>query len=152
MLYFVPAKDTNTARINDLIKRSKSHWDYHPDYLEAAIKLIKVDQDYLNKYPCFEIHNDKDELVCFCSMKGDVLENLWVDPRHIKQGAGTFALGKIKSFAQGQGIKTMWVLPDPPAEEFYLKKGFQDSGESVPSRIANGPIFKKFYLHLHLHL
>jgi len=34
----------------------------------------------------------------------------------------------------------LWVLPDPPSAGFYLKVGFSDTGERVPSRVPGGPI------------
>lgn len=150
MLHFKPAQESNIDQINKLIEASKSFWDYSPVYLKAAIELLRIDTTYINQYPCFEIRNDQDQLIGFCSLKEDVLENLWISPEAINQGAGRFALNKIKSFAESIGIKTLWTLPDPPAEEFYLKQGFNDSGESLPSRIKNGPTFKKFFCDLSL--
>lgn len=80
-------------------------------------------------------------------MVGDakvVLDNLWVTPERIGQGIGRQACEYLFRLARERGWTPLWVLPDPYAEGFYVKLGFSDTGERVPSRVPGGPVFSWF--------
>jgi len=133
--------------INSLIRNSKSFWDYPKSYLERAIPLLMVDESYLNTNCSFEIRID-DELVGFIAFakKGNErhLDHLWIAPSRIKTGIGHQALLFTESLAQELGWSELFTYPDPPAEMFYLKNGFIDTGRRIPSRIEGGPEFAVF--------
>jgi GNAT superfamily N-acetyltransferase len=77
-----------------------------------------------------------------------VLDNLWVTPEQIGKGIGRRACERVFQLAREQGRPELWVLPDPPAEGFYVKMGFSDTGERVPSRVPGGPIFSTYRIQL----
>jgi ribosomal protein S18 acetylase RimI-like enzyme len=142
----VPARLEALAQINSLIARSKSYWPYPSDYLALALPLLEITEVYVAKNECFEIHRGE-ELAAFASLAvqrdGTLLEldYLWVEPRFIGRGAGTFACRHLLARACERGWHELYVLPDPPAKGFYEKLGFVDTGDRVPSRVANGPEF-----------
>jgi predicted N-acetyltransferase YhbS len=70
-----------------------------------------------------------------------LLDNLWVTPDLIGNGIGRRVCEHVFRLAREQGWTQLWVLPDPPAEGFYLKTGFFDTGERVSSRMPGGPLF-----------
>jgi N-acetylglutamate synthase-like GNAT family acetyltransferase len=73
-----------------------------------------------------------------------VLDNLWVTPELIGKGIGRRACERVFQLAREQRWAELWVLPDPPAEGFYVKMGFSDTGERLPSRVPGGPTFSIF--------
>jgi N-acetylglutamate synthase-like GNAT family acetyltransferase len=142
---FKKATLSNLDQINTLIQRSKSHWDYEKSYLEQALKVICLDNDYLEANDCFEVYTD--QLVAFISIinKQDyiVLDNLWVDPDHLNKSIGSSSLQYI--FDLYKNFKIV-VYPEPSSEGFYIKYGFKDTGKVKPSRVQGGPLFKEFII------
>lgn len=136
----------NLHQINELIQHSKSFWDYEKDYLEKALEVICLDEQYFNDNECYEVLTDN--LVGFISIiKGKkylTLDNLWIDPEYIKKGYGSKCLEFIFQNYQGQKVI---VYPEPPSQDFYLKYGFKPTGKSKPSRVKGGPLFKEFEYH-----
>ena len=145
------ARQESIEAINSVIQDSKSFWHYPKSYLEKALPLLMVDADYLNANISFEIRIKK-ELVGFFafSLKGTErhLDHLWIQPSHIKMGIGREVMLFSDVLAKKFNWPEVFTYPDPPAETFYLKSGFVDTGSRIPSRIEGGPqfsIFKKVY-------
>jgi GNAT superfamily N-acetyltransferase len=135
------------VEINRLIARSKAYWPWAPGYLAAALPLMAVTPEYIEGALCLEVR-DGAALAGFASVveapDRRLLDNLWVDPDHIGRGLGRFACEHIFEIARRSRWRELVTLPDPPAEGFYLRMGFQDTGERVPSRIPGGPVFSTF--------
>jgi GNAT superfamily N-acetyltransferase len=148
----VGAREQSLANINGLIARSKAHWNWPEGYLEKALPLHRVSPTYLRSNPCFEVLDGRDQLIAFFSIVVSdarvVLDNLWVTPELIGNGIGRQACENVFRLAREQGWTELWVFPDPPAVGFYVKMGFSDSGERVPSRVPGGPIFSTYRIHL----
>ncbi|WP_413581235.1 GNAT family N-acetyltransferase [Bdellovibrio sp. HCB288] len=146
MIGFKKADIQNMAEINSMIVESRSVWNYPAEYAEASLPLIIVDEAFLSNELCYEIHNSG--LVGFLSFVNDegeiFLEHLWIKKSVIKQGIGA----ATSKFIDQQAAENRWskikVFPDPPAEGFYLKCGYQDTGKRIPSRIPTGPVFSIF--------
>jgi GNAT superfamily N-acetyltransferase len=148
----IPAREESLAGINTLIASSKAHWSWPAGYLETALPLHVVDPAYLRTNYCFEVLGARDELAAsFAVVASDarvVLDNLWVTPGLIGKGIGRRACEHIFRLARERGWRELWMLPDPPAEGFYLKTGFSDTGEQVRSRVPGGPVFSVYWLRL----
>jgi GNAT superfamily N-acetyltransferase len=151
-LCVVAAREESLAHINVLIARSKSYWDWSAEYLEKALPMHKLDAAYLRSNYCFEILNVAAELAAFASIavasKRNTLDNLWVRPDLIGQGIGRQTCEHIFEFARTRGWTELWVLPDPPSEQFYKRMGFSDTGERVKSRVVNGPVSSVYRVQL----
>src|SRR5581483_12437588 len=80
-----------------------------------------------------------------------VLDNLWVRPELIGRGIGRRACEHVFRLVRKRGWTQLWVVPDPPAEGFYVKAGFSDTGERVPSRVPGGPAFSTYRIQLPAH-
>jgi N-acetylglutamate synthase-like GNAT family acetyltransferase len=108
--------------------------------------------DYLQTNHCFEVLATDGALIGFCSVVADdprvILDNLWVTPELIGRGVGRRACEHLFRFAREQGWTELWVVPDTPAEGFYRKVGFADTGERVPSRVPGGPVFSVYRVQL----
>jgi hypothetical protein len=152
----VSARESNISQINQVIFSSKAHWNYSSEYLNQALKLICIDEAYLRENLSFELLNEIGDTVGFFSIaekhEERYLDNLWIDPAFHKKGYGTLACLYVDKLAYLKAWPELFVLPDPPAEMFYLKQGFYDTGKRVVSRILGGPMFsvfkKKFSTHI----
>jgi GNAT superfamily N-acetyltransferase len=149
---FIRARGESLAAINELIARSKAHWNWPDGYLDSALALHRIGLTYLRGNHCFEALNASDDLIAFVSViEGDarvVLDNLWVTPELIGHRVGRRACEHVFRVAQEKRWAELWVLPDPPAAGFYVKMGFSDTGERVPSRVPGGPIFAAYRIRL----
>jgi GNAT superfamily N-acetyltransferase len=148
----IPAREESLSGINALIAISKAYWSWPADYLKKALPLHVVDPAYLRTNYCFEVLGAQDELVAFFAVVASdtrvILDNLWVTPELIGMGIGRRACKHIFRLACEHRWTELWVLPDPPAEGFYLKAGFSDTGERVPSRVSGGPVFSVYRIQL----
>jgi len=148
----IRAREGSLVEINSLIARSKSLWNWPREYLEHALPLHEIKPSYVQNNHCFEILNEQNELVAFFSVEASPervwLDNLWVTPDLIGTGLGRQACEYVLRLAREQGWQHLWVLPDPPAAGFYLKLGFSDTGERVPSRVPGGPLFSVLHIQL----
>ena len=144
----IPAREESLARINDLIVRSRSYWNWPADYLKKALPLHEIEPSYLRHNRCFELLNMNDELAAFLAVAISdtkvVLDNLWVRPDLIGKGVGRRACEHVFRLAREHDWTELWVIPDAPAEGFYKKMGFSDTGERVPSRVPGGPVFSVY--------
>lgn len=141
----IHARDQSLGEINALIARSKRYWNWPPAYLETALILHALTSDYLKTNDCYEVVATKGALIGFCSVVADdprvMLDNLWVTPSLIGRNVGRRTCEHLFRLARQRRWKALWVVPDPPAEGFYRKVGFVDTGERVPSRVPGGPLF-----------
>jgi GNAT superfamily N-acetyltransferase len=148
----IAAREGSLVAINTLIARSKAHWNWPAGYLEKALPLHALRATYLRDNYCFEVLGARDELLAFFSVVSSdariVLDNLWVQPELIGRGIGRRACEHIVRMARALDWSELRVLPDPPAEGFYLKAGFFDTGERVPSRVPGGPVFSVYCMRI----
>jgi len=143
-LEILHAASRNVAQINAVIEAAKRSWNYGQGYLEAAIPLLRIDEEYLGRCACFEALLDR-RIVGFGAVeKRDavvaVLEHLWVLPSVQRFGIGRTLFEKCSEAARQDGCRVMQIVSDPPAEGWYRKLGAKLIGER-PSRIRGGPAF-----------
>lgn len=143
--------DDQIPLINSIIERSKRYWNYSESYLEAAIPLIQIDINWLKRHLGYSIFDDN-ELVGFLGVEQGqgvwTLDHLWVSPNKIRCGLGKKAIDFIISEAQKFHVTKIYLLPDPPAEGFYLRQGAQQTGKVVQSRVKDGPLFNEMVFEL----
>lgn len=141
------AAESSLEQINEVISRSKKHWNYPEEYLKHALPLLKVDRQYLSANPCFEIVLEN-RIVGFFALtekgKEKHLDHLWIAPDKIGMGLGRLACEYARNLAKMYGWSELLTYPDPPSEGFYLKQGFEDTGKRIPSRVTGGPTFSIF--------
>ena len=151
-LRIIAAREGSLAAINALVARSKAHWSWPAGYLEKALPLHALYLSYLRDNYCFEVLGPRDDLLAFFAVVASgaraVLDNLWVKPEVIGRGIGRRACEHIVRLARQHGWRELRVLPDPPAEGFYVKSGFLDTGERVPSRVLGGPTFSVYSMKI----
>lgn len=148
----VPAREVSLEEVNRLIARSKAYWKWPEEYLSRAIPLHRITPSYLSSNRCFEVVTRRADLLGFFSLsEGNgraMIDNLWIEPAHIRRGIGRAAVHFVFELARACGWPHLWVLPDPPAEGFYRALGFSDTGERVPSRVSGGPVFSVYRISI----
>lgn len=151
-LVIARAKEGSLGDINALIARSKAYWTWPAGYLERALMLHRVDANYPRGHHSFEVLDGQSELIGFFAVAPSdtrvMLDNLWVTPERIGRGIGRRDCEYVFQLARDHSWTELWVVPDPPAEGFYQRMGFIDSGERIPSRVPGGPLFCAYRLRL----
>ena len=143
-----PARPAEADYLSELALRSKAHWGYDPDFLEACRKELSVNTQYIGKHPVYVIEG-KAEPVGFYSLEhiGETeveLGLLFVEPGCIGSGLGRQLIEHAKKKAADSGYATMLIQGDPNAARFYLAAGGEPAGTSesgsIPGRML--PLFR----------
>jgi GNAT superfamily N-acetyltransferase len=147
-----PAPTARLAEINDVIARSKAYWPRPEPYLSAALPLLEISAEYLDENPCVVAMDPDGAILAFGSLASvgerTYVDYLWVRPDRISRGIGRCLCDWLLRCARERDLEALWVLPNPPPDGFYRKRGFVDTGERVPSRIPGGPVFSLLRIQL----
>jgi GNAT superfamily N-acetyltransferase len=103
----VRAREESLQEINNVIAASKGYWNYPPAYLQAALKVLYIDQNYLAGQLCFQIEIDMSLVAFFAITEKDgekYLGHLWIDPNHLRKGLGRAALEYVEDLARKAGM------------------------------------------------
>jgi GNAT superfamily N-acetyltransferase len=127
--------------LSDLALRSKAHWGYDQDFLEACRAELTITRAQLEAEHIVVAERDG-ELLGFYALaaappEGE-LTNLWVDRPHIGTGIGRALLDHAVGIAGKLGVQRLRIEADPGAESFYrrmgaIRVGLTPSG-SIPGR------------------
>ena len=127
--------------LSALALRSKGHWGYDADFIEACREPLTITAAYIASHPIFvaEIENT---VLGFYSLHDapppeTELDNLFIDPPAIGTGAGRLLWLHAIATATELGHRVMLIEADPFAEGFYSSKGAVRMG-SRPSSIIPG--------------
>jgi GNAT superfamily N-acetyltransferase len=124
------AREEETEALSEIRVRSKGHWGYSRETLEAWRPAMAVTINYLRGAIVRSILVD-DRLVGFYALKKEegILDHLWLVPEAIGKGVGRFAFAHAASVARDLGLSTLLIISDADAAGFYLKMGAQKVGE-----------------------
>ncbi len=147
-----PTKSVEIPQVNNLIMRSKAHWQYDPRYLAASREFLVITEEWLTQNFGYCITDETERIVGFIGIEPSeqqcYLEHLWIDPPFIGKGFGHQTMDWLLLFAKQKGFSEIRLLPDPPAEGFYQKMGARFSGKKVQSRVDAGPLFQEMIITL----
>ena len=130
--------------LSRLAVRSKGHWGYSQEFLDACRSELTVDASRFGTdgYECFVAH-DGDSILGFyalarVSAETYELEALFVDPEHIGRGIGRALIQHAIGYLYDNCVERMIIQGDPNATEFYTAAGAQQIGTrasgSIPGR------------------
>jgi len=135
------------ALIDDLPKldaiafRSKAHWGYSQELIEAWRNDLITPPSSLIARPTF-LAEIAGEPIAFAQIdpaaKPWELVSMWVDPNHMRKGVGKSLLIHMLSYAQSFGQNTLAIDSDPYAKGFYLSCGAYEIGQ-IPAAIPGQP-------------
>ena len=131
MLNFINAETKHTDLLRDILIASKGYWGYSQKQLEEWKSNLKFEEEYMTRNTVKLILKENDVIGFFAIVKGDSdeLDHLWLLPKAIGKGFGNMAFEQILSECNTLNISSFYIISDPDAEGFYLKKGALKVGE-----------------------
>lgn len=131
MLNFIDAEAKHTELLRDTLITSKGCWGYSQEQLEEWRSNLRFEEEYVARNTVKLILKDKEVIGFFAIVKGDSdeLDHLWLLPKAIGKGYGNLVFQQILSECKTLNITEFYIISDPDAEGFYLKKGAFKVGE-----------------------
>ena len=127
--------------LSALALRAKAHWGYADTQMEQWRPALEVSGEAVLARPTFVAENNR-RVVGFYSMVPSTaaweLDNLWVEPEHVRHGFGRALVSHAVQTAAFGGASSIHIDADPNAESFYVACGAARIGE-VPAPIAGQP-------------
>jgi ribosomal protein S18 acetylase RimI-like enzyme len=127
-----PAQPAEAAGLSELALRSKAHWGYNHDFLDACREVLTVSPADVDAGAVFVAEVDGAPAGFYRLAGGPPvaeLEDLWVDPATMRRGVGAALLAHAAARARESGCTAVLVESDPHAEGFYRSQGAQRVGE-----------------------
>lgn len=139
------ARASEAGLLSELALRSKAHWGYSHEFIEACRAELSYREDQLrSKHMRFVVLESAGIVIGFYALarqSGQVveLEALFVEPQFIGKGFGRLLIEDAKSAASSLGATRLIIQGDPNAERVYLAAGgvligTRESG-SIPGRL-----------------
>ena len=134
------AQTHETQQLSDLAMRSKAHWGYSEEFMQACRAEFTYSPEDIHNFYVAEIN---DAIAGFyalvpLSSTNIELEAMFVDPAYIGQGFGRALIEHAKAKASELGMAVIIIQSDPNAQDFYLAAGGQLTGTresgSIPGR------------------
>jgi GNAT superfamily N-acetyltransferase len=126
--------------LSELALRSKGHWGYDADFLEACRAELTLSPDYIAASPVFVLEKSR-QIVGFYGLReqggGLELLYLFVEPEIVNRGYGKLLWKHAVEVAAKLGFQKISVESDPYAEAFYQAMGARRIGD-VPSSARAG--------------
>lgn len=131
MLNYIDAEAKDTELLRDTLITSKGYWGYSQEQLEEWRANLRFEKEYIAGNTVKLILKDKEVIGFFAIVKGDSdeLDHLWLLPKAIGKGYGNLVFEQILSECKALNIIEFYIISDPDAEGFYLKKGALKVGE-----------------------
>ena len=139
------ARACDAALMSSLAQRSKAHWGYSREFMEAARAELTVSAQAIEATGVdYWVGLDEQCIAGFYALgelaDGEVeLEAMFVDPPYIGLGVGRQLMTAAKSQARQLGARSMLIQSDPNAVPFYQAAGARQFGElesfSIPGRM-----------------
>ena len=110
--------------LSSLAIRSKAHWGYSTDFMDACVDELSVSRAYIDNSDFhYVVAVVDEEVVGFYALEGlsgDKIElgALFVDPNYIGTGIGRTLIEKAKSHAVDLGAKKLSIQGDPMPKNF----------------------------------
>jgi GNAT superfamily N-acetyltransferase len=137
-----PARPDEAAQLSDLALRSKAHWGYSDEFIEAcrAELTYRPEQIETSRIVVAVV---AEAVVGFYALAGEPpvgeLDGMFVDPDHIGTGAGGALFEHLLDSARRSGFTALQIGADPNAVGFYERHGAVRIGEepsaSIPGRM-----------------
>lgn len=135
------ARPDEAALLSALAMRSKGHWGYDADFLEACRADLTLTPQEISESASFVCEGAAGVLgfsrVVLMDERTAELDALFVDPSAIGTGAGKLLWERSLTAARELGAQDLVLQSDPHAEAFYRSRGARRIGE-VASALVPG--------------
>jgi GNAT superfamily N-acetyltransferase len=134
-----PAAIHESAVLSELAVRSKGHWGYSTEFLDACRDELAVDTQATD----VQVAADGETLLGYYALADQgagsfELDALFVDPPHIGKGVGRALLEHALATLATRGARRLTIQGDPNASRFYEAAGARLIGSrasgSIPGR------------------
>jgi len=128
--------------LTDISFRSKAHWGYSREFMEACRAELCVTPEHLNRATfSYWVVEQGNNIAGFYAIQQLTeheaeLDALFVLPEHMGKGIGGALMQHALSYARQRGFSTLNVQSDPHAEAFYLAAGATLIGKQESGSIA----------------
>jgi GNAT superfamily N-acetyltransferase len=134
------ARPPEAALLSELALRSKSHWGYPADFLEACRAELSLSPDFITTSPVFVLE-DGGRVVGFYGLREAEKEiellYLFVEPAAVNQGYGKLLWKHAVETSAKLGFQKISIESDPHAEAFYQAMGARRI-RLIPSSLQAG--------------
>jgi len=131
LLEFVEAQPNQNLLLRDILIESKGYWGYSAEQLDIWRSNLKFESEYISNNTVKLITRDSKVIGFYALTRGDVdqLDHFWLLPQAIGLGNGNITFVQILKECSSIGISEFFIVSDPDAVGFYLKKGAIIVGE-----------------------
>jgi GNAT superfamily N-acetyltransferase len=140
-----PARPGEAGALSALALRSKAHWGYDREFLDACRADLTLRPEELADRRTV-VADTGDGIAGFYTLDGapptGELGNLWVDPAFLRRGVGRRLWEHAMRTAAGLGCTAVLIDADPHAEGFYLAMGAVRVG-AAPSTVLPGRLLPR---------
>lgn len=144
------ASPNDAVHLSDLALRSKAHWGYPADFLEACKGELTYRPDQISNmafdFIVAERNGSISGFYALQQLSGQQfeLEALFVKPEAIGEGVGRALMKHAICCVAERNGKSLLIQGDPNAEKFYLAAGAEKIGERESGSIAGRslPLFE----------
>lgn len=134
------ARPDEAASLTELAIRSKAHWGYDREFMQACLATLRVTAKLISRADVY-VAEVEGRVVGFYSLApwhSDLeLYHLFVDPLAMGNGVGRRLWDDAVRRGTALGYSRLLIQSDPYAEGFYLNLGAERIGE-VPSGAVPG--------------
>jgi GNAT superfamily N-acetyltransferase len=128
-----PALPAEARALSELALRSKAHWGYPPNFLEACRLALTLTAAYIEQHQVFALEHDGVlagfYALCESEKGGRELDYLYLEPAEIGHGYGKLLWQHALATARALCWPDFNIAADPHAEQFYLTMGAKRIGE-----------------------
>jgi GNAT superfamily N-acetyltransferase len=128
-----PARPDEARGLSELALRSKAHWGYAPDFLEACRLALTLTPAYIEKQTVAVLEEAGGVAgfyaLCGTDDAGRELDHLYLAPSVIGRGYGKLLWQHALDAARQLGWTDFTIAADPHAEQFYLTMGAERIGD-----------------------
>lgn len=143
-----PAAAGECDFLSALALRSKAHWGYSTDFVEACREELTYDTEYVRGNAVF-VAEKGGRIIGFYALQrvSDTeaeLGAMFIEPEHIGCGFGRALIDHAKRTALKLGIRAIVIQGDPNAVPFYRAAGGVYCGDRVSGSIKGRvlPLFR----------
>ena len=121
------ALPSEVKHLSELTFRSKLYWGYSDRFMQACVKELTLDKQYIESNPTFVIEVERSAIGFYSlehvSASEAELGYLFVEPTFIGKGYGRKLMAHAQQEAWHLGYNQMIIQGDPNAEQFYRAAG-----------------------------
>ncbi|GHH85944.1 GNAT family N-acetyltransferase [Streptomyces capitiformicae] len=135
-----PARAEEATALTELVLRSKAHWGYDAEFLEACRAELTIRPDEIDDRRIVVAEDAQPGVLGVASLEGTAPQGrvglCFVEPSAIGRGVGRALYSHVMRAAREFGFTWITIDSDPNAEPFYRRMGARPVGRTPSGSIA----------------